>query len=65
MRVGVSLFNSAECPPDPRIAYLPLDCDVPIQTGYIMCLADQRRSTLARGVFDTASSLRAESPIPL
>jgi len=65
MGVGVSMFYSAECPPDPRIAYLPLDCDVPIQTGYIMCLADQRRSTLARGVFDTASSLRAESPIPL
>lgn len=65
MGVGVSMFYSAECPPDPRIAYLPLDCEVPIQTGYVMCLADQRRSPLARGVFDTATGLRAESPLPL
>ncbi|AQR61801.1 hypothetical protein BZG35_09150 [Brevundimonas sp. LM2] len=65
MGVGISLFYSAECPPDPRIAYRPLDCAVPIQTGYVMCLADQRRSPLAKGVFDTAASLQAESPIPL
>lgn len=63
--VGVSMFYSAECPPDPRIVYLPLCCEVPIQTGYVMCLADQRRSPLARGAFDTAASLSSESPIAL
>jgi DNA-binding transcriptional LysR family regulator len=63
--VGVSMFYSAECPPDPRIVYLPLGCDVPIQTGYVMCLAEQRRSLLAREVFDTAATLSSDSPIPL
>ncbi len=63
--VGVSMFYSAECPPDPRIVYLPLGCEVPIQTGYVMCLADQRRTPLARSVFETAATLTSESPIAL
>jgi DNA-binding transcriptional LysR family regulator len=63
--VGVSMFYSAECPPDPRIVYLPLGCEVPIQTGYVMCLADQRRTPLAKSVFETASTLTSDSPIAL
>jgi len=63
--VGVSMFYSAECPPDPRIVYLPLGCEVPIQTGYVMCLADQRRTPLAKSVFETALSLTSDSPIAL
>lgn len=63
--VGVSMFYSAECPPDPRICYLPLGCEVPIQTGYVMCLTDQRRTPLARSVFETAATLTSDSPIAL
>ena len=63
--VGVSTFYSAECPPDPRVNYLPLGCEVPIQTGYVMCLADNRRTPLARSVFETAATLTSDSPIAL
>jgi DNA-binding transcriptional LysR family regulator len=63
--VGVSAFYSAECPPDPRIAYVPLSGEVPIQTGYIMCLSEHRRSPLIRSVFETAATLAPDSPIAL
>ena len=42
--IGVSMFCPAERPPDSRIVYLPLGCKVPIRSGYVMCLADQRRT---------------------
>ncbi len=65
--LGVSLFYSAECPPDPRIAYRPIDADAPPPTfmGYLICIADQRRTPGLRALFEAASELAEFSPLPL
>ncbi|MBL6852290.1 MAG: LysR family transcriptional regulator [Alphaproteobacteria bacterium] len=63
--LGVSLFISLECPPDSRIAYLPLaERDKAHHlTGYIVCLAERRRTRLLRSVMETARDLRGLSPM--
>ncbi len=65
--LGVSLFYSAECPPDPRIAYRPIESSTPIPTfmGYLICLSDQRRTPGLRALCDAAGELADLSPLPL
>jgi LysR family transcriptional regulator, low CO2-responsive transcriptional regulator len=65
--LGVSLFYSAECPPDPRIAYLPIEADAPQPKfmGYLICIADQRRTPSLRSLFEAAAELAEFSPLPL
>ncbi|KSB90027.1 LysR family transcriptional regulator [Caulobacter vibrioides] len=50
--LGVSVFFSSECPPDPRIAYRPLSGQVREQPlrGYLVCQQDRRRSPLIRAL---------------
>jgi hypothetical protein len=59
------MFISSECPPDPRIAYLPLDPGVrsPELAEYVVCLTERRRTTLLRAVMESAAELRRLSPI--
>jgi len=65
--LGVSLFFSAECPPDARLVSLSPDCqpDPALLTGYVVCCVEQRRSAVMRAVLAAAASLLAMSPIPL
>lgn len=65
--LGVSLFFSAECPFDSRVAVLELERqpDASLLTGYIVCCAEQRRSSLVRRVLEAAESLAPLSPVPL
>lgn len=65
--LGVSTFISSECPPDPRIAYAPLE-HVPgggELAGYVVCLTERSRTRLMRAVMEIAAELRRLSPIPL
>lgn len=50
--LGVGVFFSAECPPDRRIAYRPLDLDDPAYRlqGYLICLREHRRSAVMRSL---------------
>ena len=62
--LGVSAFFSSECPPDPRIAYRPLDADGRGNRliGYLVCLSERRRSALIRALRTIARELaRAEA----
>ena len=65
--MGISLFFSAECPPDPRIVYRTLDCqpDATLLTGYVVCSAERRRSAVMRAVLLAAATLEPLSPVPL
>ena len=65
--MGISLFFSAECPPDTRLRALPPDCqpDPALLTGYIVCSVDRRRSLFMRSVLQAAATLEPLSPIPI
>lgn len=65
--LGVGMFISSECPPDPRIAYAPLEPSAasPELAGYIVCLTERRRTRLMRAVMEIAAELRRLSPVPL
>lgn len=65
--LGVGMFISSECPPDPRIAYAPLESvpGAPDMAGYIVCLTERRRTRLLRAVMEIAAELRRLSPVPL
>ncbi|MGZ5984367.1 MAG: LysR substrate-binding domain-containing protein [Caulobacteraceae bacterium] len=65
--MGVSLFFSAECPPDPRIARLRPDRqpDRAQLTGYVVCRVERRRTPMMRAVLAAAETLKALSPLPL
>jgi DNA-binding transcriptional LysR family regulator len=65
--LGISLFISSECPPDPRIAYVPLDSSVRASdlSGYVVCLTERRRTNLMRAVMEIAADLRRLSPVPI
>jgi len=67
MGLGLSLFCSSECPPDDRIVYLPLDIDPSAvrMTGYVVCLAERRRTPLMRAALEGAAELRLLSPLPV
>ena len=57
--LGVSVFFSSECPPDPRIVYRPLD--TPGREfrllGYLVCLKSRRRSSMMRALREIAAEL--------
>jgi aminoethylphosphonate catabolism LysR family transcriptional regulator len=65
--LGVSVFISSECPPDPRLAYVPLEAvpGAPELAGYVVCLTERRRTRLMRAVMEIAAELREQSPVPL
>jgi DNA-binding transcriptional LysR family regulator len=65
--LGVGVFISSECPPDPRIAYAPLEpvAGAPELSGYVVCLTERRRTRLMRAVMEIAAELRQQSPVPL
>ena len=65
--IGIGFFYSAECPPDRRLAYRPIEGVRPDGelNGFMVCLADRRRTTLIRAAMSIANSLRASSPCPL
>lgn len=65
--MGISLFFSAECPFDSRMAVLEPEFqpDASLLTGYVVCCIEQRRSRLMRRVLKAAESLEPLSPIPL
>jgi aminoethylphosphonate catabolism LysR family transcriptional regulator len=65
--VGLGFFFSCEAPPDPRIVYRSVEGNTGGfgLSGYLVCLADRRRTSLIRAVMDIAGPLRALSPIPL
>jgi DNA-binding transcriptional LysR family regulator len=65
--MGVSLFFSAECPPDPRIAVLRPNRqpDRAQLTGYVVCRVERRRTAMMRAVLAAADTLKALSPLPL
>ena len=65
--LGVSLFFSAECPPDPRIACLPPDRqpDRAQLTGYVVGRVERRRTGMMRAALAAAETLKALSPLPL
>ena len=63
--LGLGMFISSECPPDPRIAYVPLDpaARSPELAEYVVCLTERRRTVLMRAVMESAAELRRLSPI--
>lgn len=65
--MGVSLFFSMECPPDPRLVFLRPnhEADRTQLTGYIMCRMERRRTSFMRSVLNAAQSLKTLSPRPL
>ncbi len=65
--LGVSLFYSAESPPDPRIVTCAISADTPLPsfTGHLICQADQRRAAPMRALFQAAEELAKLSPVPL
>jgi len=65
--LGVSFFISSECPPDPRIAYVPLDpaAQATGLAGYVVCLTERRRTHLMRAIMEIAGDLRRLSPVPM
>jgi len=65
--MGVSLFFSAECPPDPRIVCLPPDRqpDRAQLTGYVVGRVERRRTAMMRMVLAAAETLKPLSPLPL
>jgi DNA-binding transcriptional LysR family regulator len=63
--LGVSLFISSECPPDPRIVYAPLEPSGAGLAGYVVCLTERRRTRLMRVIMSLAAELRALSPVAI
>lgn len=65
--LGVSLFYSAESPPDPRIVTCAIMVDhaMPTFTGHLICQAEQRRAAPMRALFQAAEELAKYSPVPL
>ena len=64
--LGVGVFFSAECPPDRRIAYRPLDLDEPAYRlqGYLICRREQRRSAMMRSLRALAGEIDFERRSP-
>jgi DNA-binding transcriptional LysR family regulator len=65
--MGVSLFFSAECPPDTRLAFLRPDPQPNRAqlTGYVVGRVERRRTAMMRAVLAAADTLKALSPLPL
>jgi DNA-binding transcriptional LysR family regulator len=65
--LGIGVFISSECPPDPRLRYLPIEGheQTAHMTGHIVLPVERRRTTLGRAVLAAAATLRGLSPLPL
>jgi DNA-binding transcriptional LysR family regulator len=65
--LGMSFFYSAECPPDPRIVYRTIADEgaAPTFTGYLICVAEMRRTPTIRTLLALAQDLAGASPLPL
>ncbi len=67
--LGVSLFVSSECPPDPRISYAPLERPAELggqgMAGFLVCLAERKRSRLMRSIMAITEDLGRLSPLSL
>ncbi len=67
--LGVSLFVSSECPPDSRISYAPLErpakASSPGLAGFVVCLAERKRTRLMRSIMAITEDLGRLSPLPL
>ena len=64
--LGVGVFFSAECPPDRRVVYRPLDATGPefrLQ-GYFVCLREHRRSAVMRALRGLAEEIKRENTAP-
>ena len=58
--LGLSIFLTSECPPDPRITYRPLDTgtrDYRLRS-YLVCQSDRRRSAVLRALREIALEMR-------
>ena len=60
--IGLSIFFSSECPPDPRIDYRPLDMGPRTYhlRSFLLCQTERRRSALMRALQAVASAIRDE-----
>ncbi len=60
--VGISVFFTSECPPDPRIDYRPLDTGERRYQlrGFLLCQSERRRSTVMRALKAVVASMREE-----
>jgi len=58
--VGISVFYSSECPPDPRIAYRPLDTGALTYAlhGFLLCQHERRRSAMMRALKGVVAEVR-------
>jgi DNA-binding transcriptional LysR family regulator len=67
--LGVSLFISSECPPDTRIRYVPLERPTDASghglAGFVVCLAERKRTRLMRSIMAITEDLGRLSPLPL
>ena len=67
--LGVSLFVSSECPPDPRISYAPLERSAAASglgmAGFVVCLAERKRTRLMRSITSITEDLGRLSPLAL
>lgn len=67
--LGVSLFVSSECPPDSRISYAPLERSAKVSNqglaGFVVCLAEHKRTRLMRSIVAITEDLGRLSPLPL
>jgi len=63
--LGISVFLTSECPPDPRITYRPLDTgmrDYRLRS-YLVCQSDRRRSAMMRALREIALEMRVADEI--
>ena len=65
--MGVSLFFSAECPPDSRLAFVRPDrqAERAQLTGYVVGRVERRRTAMMRAVLTAAETLKTLSPLPV
>jgi aminoethylphosphonate catabolism LysR family transcriptional regulator len=61
--LGIAVFFSSECPPDPRLAYRPLDTpgrEYHLQT-YLVCQSERKKSALIRALSAIVEEIRTHS----
>lgn len=63
--LGISLFFSSECPPDPRLAYRPLKSSARGYElrSYLVCQGERRRSALMRALQAIATEMHDAQPL--
>ncbi len=59
--LGVSVFFSSECPPDPRIVYRPVAGRSDELRGFLLCQVERRRSSLMQALQAVVHDIREEA----